>query len=80
MTAQDLSATPADEDSGFAELTVEKLMSQLEVRRAELAGSASCSAEFFRISVRGGTWTAANWRMVAESLRSKPSDAASKRF
>ena len=57
---------PTDEDSAFAELTVEEVMSQLEVRRAQLAGSASKSPDFFRRSVRGGNWTAANRGVVAD--------------
>ena len=36
-----LSAMPVDEDSAFVGFTVEEVMSQLEVRRAQLAGSAS---------------------------------------
>ena len=61
-------------------LTVEEVMSQLEVRRAQLAGSASKSAENYRMSVRGGNWTAANWGVVADLVRSEASDTASERF
>ena len=71
---------PPDGDSAFAGLTVEEVMSQLEVRRTQLVGSASNSAQHFQMSVRGGWWTAANRGVVADSVRSEASDTASERF
>ena len=45
----------------FCGLTVEEVMSQQEVRRAELAGSTSRLVEHFRICVRGSNWTPPTW-------------------
>ena len=61
-----LSAMPTDKDSAFVEFTIEEVMSQLEVCRAQLAGSASKLPDFFLRSVRGGNWTAANRGVVAD--------------
>ena len=45
--SDDLSAMPPDEDSAIAKLTVEEVMSQLQVRRAYPTESASSTAEKF---------------------------------
>ena len=53
-TSGGLSAMPTDENSAFPVHTVEEVMSQMEVRRAQLARSAWKSAENVWMSVRGG--------------------------